>query len=902
MSKPVKRDNPTAAAREGIHFAEKDAALRKDVRELGVMAGKLLMEQGGEALYKTVESARRDAIARREGDDEASAKLEKLLGRLSPSAARDVVRAFSTYFQIVNTAEQVHRIRRRREYLRDQAIRQPRSFDQTFSQLKDSGFEADSISELLTQLAIQPVFTAHPTETTRRTILRKQQNIVRRMVDLQNPALTPQEHHACFESIRADVTAIWQTDESPREGLTVFDELEHTLFFATDVIYQIIPPFYEAIETALTDVYGDTGRQIAIPNMLHFGSWIGGDFSTDPELSARTVREVLRRHNKLILDLYFRDCKALAEKLSQSDSRVDIDDAVLERTQAYARQFPGAHGSTPFRYRKMPYRVFLRLICERLQATYDEDAFAYEAPQQLIDDLSIISNSMAARRGKNAGQFAVYRLIRRVETFGFHFLSLDIRHNADDLQQVVGHCLGEPEWMQTDREERGQRLRQILDRNDSPVVEPDNNARRLFAVFQSVVYCRRNFGNAAVGAWLIRHCQGVDDLLAALLLARWADMHSADGTVPLDVVPCFQNNVELRQAAPLLKALMQEPFYRSNLNARGNHQTVMLSISDAMPDGSVAGSRWNMQCAHTGLSKIFESAGVDYTFFHGRGSLTGRGGVADGIAHGHLRATEHGEAVNERYGVSGIAVRTLEKAFSAVTSATAGLRPNDSPDPKWPAVMSNFAKHADERYAGLIDDRFDEYFRLATPIDVIEFRRTAFKDEDGEQRERNTPWAFAWAQSRFLLPAWYGSGTGLQDCIAAIGEQPVRQMLEQWPFFRRLIDDIEIAVAIADLGIAEHYSRLAGAELHQRYFPTISAEHQRTVETLLTLRQQNVLLEANNTLRRSIRLRNPYVDPMSLLQASLLERWRAGGSQDDSLLTALRASVNGISRGLQTTG
>ena len=244
-------------------------------------------------------------------------------------------------------------------------------------------------SELLTQLAIQPVFTAHPTETTRRTILRKQQNIVRRMVDLQNPALTPQEHHACFESIRADVTAIWQTDESPREGLTVFDELEHTLFFATDVIYQIIPPFYEAIETALTDIYGDTGRQIAIPNMLHFGSWIGGDFSTDPELSARTVREVLRRHNKLILDLYFRDCKALGEKLSQSDSRVDIDDAVLERTQAYARQFPGAHGSTPFRYRKMPYRVFLRLICERLQATYDEDAFAYESPQQLIDDLNV---------------------------------------------------------------------------------------------------------------------------------------------------------------------------------------------------------------------------------------------------------------------------------------------------------------------------------------------------------------------------------------------------------------------------------------------------------------------------------------------------------------------------------
>jgi phosphoenolpyruvate carboxylase len=347
---------------------------------------------------------------------------------------------------------------------------------------------------------------------------------------------------------------------------------------------------------------------------------------------------------------------------------------------------------------------------------------------------------------------------------------------------------------------------------------------------------------------------------------------------------------------------MKDPFYRRNLDARGNHQTVMLSISDAMADGSVAGARWNMQCAHSALSNIFESAGVDYTFFHGRGSLTGRGGVADGIAHGHLRATEHGEAVNERYGVRGIAVRTLEKAFSAVTAATANLRPNDAPDSDWPVAISSLAESADASYAKLVDERFDEYFRLATPIDVVEFRRTALSDEDGIQREKNTPWAFAWAQSRFLLPAWYGCGTGLQNCIATIGKEQVHGMLEQWPFFRRLINDIETAVAIADLSIAEHYSRLAGEELHQRYFPTIRDEYQLTVNTLLELRQQKVLLEANDTLRRSIRLRNPYVDPMSLLQVSLLERWRAAGSQDDSLLTALRASLNGISRGLQTTG
>ncbi len=903
MSTSVQQAAGPAKPRGGIHFAEKDEALRRDVRELGKMAGQLLMEQGGEALYKTVESARRAAISRRENDPQASTKLEQLLGDLSASAARDVVRAFSAYFQVVNTAEQVHRIRRRREYLKDATMRQPRSFDQTFSQLQEGGLGAEHIEDLLAGLAIQPVFTAHPTETTRRTILRKQQNIVRRMVEMQNPALTPQEHRACFESIRADVTAIWQTEESPGDAYTVFDELEHTLFFATDVIYRIIPPFYEAIETALQDIYGDAARRIEIPNLLHFGSWIGGDFSVSPDLSARTVRDVLQRQRVLLLNLYYNDCRALSEKLSQSETRIDVDQSVTERIEQYGRQFPTIHGSTPHRYKNMPYRVLLRLISQRLQATYDQAAFAYENPQQFIDDLRIISRSLASRRGANAGLFSVKRLIRRAETFGFHFLSLDMRHDATDLQTVIGYCVGEDNWLQLNREIRARRLAAMLEINESPVVEPDNNAKRLFAVFRAITYCRRKHGSQAVGSLLVRHCGGVDDILAAMLLARWADIHRSDGTIPLDFVPCFENNTELLKAAALLTELMAHPLYRRNLEAQGSHQTVMLSISDATADGSVAGSRWNMQRAHTELSKIFDQAGVEYTFFHGRGSLSGRGGVADGIAHGHLRATEHGEAVNERYGVRGIAVRTLEKAFSAVATATAGLRPNEAPDPDWPVAMGRLASTADQCFSDLADAGFDEYFQLATPIDVIEYMRTSSSAAmQSDDKRSNTPWAFAWEQGRFLLPAWFGTGTGLQDCMAEIGTEEIRRMLAQWPFFGRLIDDIEVALAIADPGIARHYSQLAGEKLHDRYFPVIETEYQCCVDALLTVREQKTLLETNNTLRRSIRLRNPYVDPMSLLQVSLLRRWREDGRPDGKLFTALRASVNGISRGLQTSG
>ncbi|MDP7661625.1 MAG: phosphoenolpyruvate carboxylase, partial [Gammaproteobacteria bacterium] len=822
MQSSVPQERAVTEKRQDIHFAEKDEALRNDVRALGNMVGELLIEQGGEALYKTVESARQLAIGRREGDADASAKLDALLEKMNATAARDIVRAFSTYFQVVNTAEQVHRIRRRRDYLKDTNQRQPRSLDETFHRLHEAGFEADAVDELLQQLEIEPVFTAHPTETTRRTVLRKQQNIVRHMVDMQNPALTPQEANTCFESIRADITAIWQTEESPTEGLTVFDELEHTLFFLTDVIYRMVPPFFEGINAARTAVYGDTGSHAPLPNLLRFASWIGGDASSSNEISARIVRDTLARQRSLILDLYYRDSLGLAEKLSQSSSRIDIDDAVSKRIESYTQQFPNVSGTTPHRYRGMPYRILLRLICQRLQATYDEEAFPYESADQFIDDLQIIANSLAKRKGSNAGLFAVKRLIRRVKIFGFHFLSLDIRHNAVDLQKVVGHCLGEDDWDLQSSEQRAERLRTILENNDSPSVEPDNDAKRLLALFTAISYCRRKYGQKAIGLLLVRHCSGPDDVLATLLLARWADLRTLEGYVPLDVAPTCESSPELVNAAALMAGILDDPYYQKHLLARGSRQTVMLSTSEASSDGGVAASRWNLQKAHTELGEIFSAHNIEYTLFHGRGSLTGRGSVSDGIACGHLRATEHGEAVNERYGVRGIAFRTLEKAFSSVATAAAGIDNKASDTTAWSDAMNTIAVTGDKVYQDLFggEGDFAEYFRAATPIDVVEEMRIGMhapaEGYDSAQLRRDVPWAFAWAQSRHLLPAWYGFGSGLGRAIVDHGESFVRDMVRDWPFFRRLTNDVEIALAIADPGIAAHYSELAGSELHNK--------------------------------------------------------------------------------------
>ena len=903
MSDPANL-NP-AEKRQNIRFAEKDEALRKDVRSLGTMVGDLLIEQGGEALFKTVESARQLAIARREGDADASEKLDTLLGKMSAAASRDIVRAFSTYFQVVNTAEQVHRIRRRRDYLKDTESRQPRALDATVFQLKDAGFEAAAVRELLDKISIEPVFTPHPTETTRRTILRKYQNIVRRMVDMQNPALTPQEVNACFESIRADITAIWQTEESPVEATTVFDEMEHMLFFMTDVVYRVIPPFYEALGSTLQDAYGEDAN-FKIPDLLHFSTWIGGDISTNHEISARTIRETLERQRSLILDLYYKDCVGLAEKLSQSSSRIDVNPKIKERIEAYSGQFPGVHGSTPHRYRNMPYRMLFRLICQRLQATYDDSAYPYESADQFIDDLQLVAKSLAKRKGANAGLFAVKRLIRRAQAFGFCFLSLDIRYNAHDLQHVVGYCMGDAQWLERSPEKRAEKIEQVLLVNDSPTVEPDNDAKRLLAIFRAITYCQRKYGSRAIGVFLVRHCKGADDILAVLLLARWAGVFSREGSIPLDIVPAFETSAELKSSGSLVAELLNNQVYRDHLAARNSHQTVMLSTAGVGADSGVAASRWNMQQAHNQLGTIFAEADIDYTLFHGRGSFSGRGGVADSIACGHLRATEHGESVNERYGVRGIAFRTLEKAFSAVTIETANLQSTSATADNRSEIMNAIALRGDEMFQNLVGDNeeFDAYFRAVTPIDAIEQMQVGQKSTsatNSQLLERNMPWAFAWAQSRFLLPSWYGFGSGLKQAMDSHGSATLRQLATDWPFFNRLIADVETALAIADMSIAKHYSELADPELHERFFGLINAEFDRSVAAILELREQKILLERNNTLRRSIRLRNPYVDPMSLLQIELLRRWRTDNHTDETLLTALMASVNGISRGLQTS-
>lgn len=915
-NRPEVTTSPGASERRAdIEFAAKDEGLRHDVHRLGIVVGQLLAEQGGPALYGIVEAARRAAIEAREGDASAGERLERLVADLSPAEARDFTRAFSTYFQAVNTAELVHRIRRRRAYLREGLHRQPGGLEDTFFRMKAAGVSAPELADVLRRLHFEPVLTAHPTEPTRRTILRRQQDIVRRLIDMQNTALSPRELEADLASIRTDLTAIWQTEEHPGEARTVADELEHVLYFMTDIVYRIAPLVYENLESGFEAAFGAEAAEPELPVLFRIGSWIGGDLVGRREITARTLRETLARQRSLILDLYHGSCRRLAEQLSQSTTRVDVAPELLERIQAWAAHFPNSAGITPPRHREMPYRVFMRLVMARLQSTYSNGLFPYDSAAEFVDDLRLIAHSLETNRGEHGGLFAVKRLIRQVETFGFHFTTLDVRQEAIAIRRVIGRCLGEARWLSLTSPQRTERLRQALLSNESPAGDLDNEAKRAVGIFHAIGFCRRRHGPDAVGPFIVSQAEGPDDVLSVLLLAQWGELRREDGSVPLDVAPSFESVDSLGEAVAMMQGLWREPVYREHLAARDRGQMAMIGIADGDVESDVVSARVALLGAHRGLVLAADEAGIELTVFHGRGGPVSPGGGkahADilgsppGTVRARARVLEPGELVANKFGVRAIALRTLEQALAAVVEAT--LRPPGSESaalPERDGLLAALAGASRDHYQDLVvhSAGFADYYRQSTPADVIELMRRGTGPDatvaEGLLAAAGTaPWVFAWTQSRNILPGWYGFGTAVTRVVDRHGEAGLQRMYEEWPFFRTLVQDVEMTLARSDIGIAEHYSRLAGP-LHEAFFPRIQEEFDRTVAAVLRLNRQSRLLEGSG-MRRSIRLRNPYVDPMHLLQVDLLRRWRRSG--DRSLYSVLIATVNGIARGLQDAG
>jgi phosphoenolpyruvate carboxylase len=896
--------------RETLEFAGTDTLLRDDVRRLGAMVGAMLAEQVSADLLDQVESVRRAAIARRERGE----GIDELADRLAAVPLEDaaaLVRAFTAYFGAVNLAERVHRIRRRRDYQRRTDDPQPGGLTAVLASLRDDGVTLDELKTLLPRLRIEPVFTAHPTEAMRRALLLKERTIVERLIADIDRQRTPAERGADTARIRQALTATWQTADAPPQRPTVSDEVDHIGFYLHSVLFRALPVFYEAFAEAVQSVYGET---IDLPPLLRFGTWVGGDMDGNPNVGADTIRAALAAQRTSVLNNYRNDLHALGEILTQSRGRIGMDDAIEARIAEYTALLPEVAARLSPRLTDMPYRQLLNLMRGRLAAAQSGEPGAYASADALIADLQAIDASLRHHRGEHAGRFALQRVLWRVRTFGFHLATLDLRQDSGTHDAALAALLHDDAWATRPIGERVDRLHALID--DASVADAGAaGAQPTLAVMRTVRELRVSHGAHAFGPYIISMSRSAADALAVLALARVAGCVE-DGQVPLDVAPLFETIDDLRAAPEVMRALFDDPVYRRHLDARGGQQTVMLGYSDSAKDGGLLASRWSLQRTQVELLELSQQAGVRIVFFHGRGGSVSRGGgkteraiiaAPRGTVDGVLRVTEQGEVIHRKYGIRALALRNLEQATGAVLRASLRPRPPEPREARWRAIAAELAQVSRAHYRALVHERddFPAYFRAATPIDVIERLRLGSRPskrrEGGIEALRAIPWVFAWSQNRSGLTGWYGVGTALARGIETHGRETLADMARDWPFFAAMLDDIEMLLAKSDLAIFERYSRLAGAQ-HDAFFPGIAEEFERTVDTLLVLRDRPQLLEDDYRLRLSIRLRNPYVDPISLLQVELLRRWRDAGREEGPLLEALVTTINGIAAGIQNTG
>jgi phosphoenolpyruvate carboxylase len=903
--------------RHEIQFPPKDAALRDDVHELGALVGEILKEQGGAPLFDLVEGDRVAAIRRREGATGAESTLRARVANRDPATAKDLVRAFSTWFLVVNLAEQVHRIRRRRHHFRDSDHPQPGGVEDALHRLKADGLKLEEVLEVFRGTRIEPVFTAHPTESPRRTLLRQQQRIARVLLERLDTGVTPHERRNLWERLRTEITTGWQTEEHQRDRLTVADEREHVLFYLVEILYRIIPAFYDEIEFALAHCYGIESEIPSVPGMVAFASWVGGDMDGKPDVHAKTIRETLARQHQLIISTYYEECLQLAQKLSQSASRVGITRALQQRIDEYAALLPGAQARTSARYDRMPYRVFLGQVAERLRATYDGRANHYNGAAELHRDIELLAASLKEHHGSHAGYFSVRRLLRRIDAFGFHLATLDVRQHASVHHEVIAQGFDDPQWTGRRPVERLELLHDALQHDRGPTGVFDALGRRTLWVFEAMTQCRHRYGEAAIGDYVVSGTDHADDVLAVLLLARWADTTDhKTGEVPFDVAPLLSSISSLAHSSDIMRTLLALPAYRRHLEARANIQSVMVSYSNSNKEAGIAAARWAVHEAYQNLLSAHAGFRIKLNFVHGRGGSASRGGriealvrsVPAGVVKAPLRFTEEGDVVNQSYGLRPIAMRTIERTFHSLVMRRAGA---DAPQPsrlKFEQVMRTLAAHSLDHYRRFVygDPGLNRYFHAATPIDVIERMqigaRPAMRDDtDSIESLRSIPWVFAWTQSRCMLPGWFGVGSALQAAGNEHGAATLRTMWAEWPLFTSLIDDTEETLARADLGIAAWYDELV-PKADRRFLAPIREEFECTRAQVLAVKGTSEVLDGNPTLSRAITLRNPYIDPMHLMQVDLLERWRAAGRHDRALYDALVASIGGITQGLLGTG
>jgi phosphoenolpyruvate carboxylase len=914
----------------------KEAPLRRDVRSLGLLLGRVLREQAGEALYAKVEELRQSAIRRRELQAKGQIREAEDLMQMAVLAintmpvdqADQLSRAFAFYFELINLAETNHRKRRRRslQITGDSSRREAQRGELrgTLRAMREAGISAEKALAWLRRILVVPVFTAHPTEIARRSVLMKRRRMGEFLEKLDRIPVPDEELTALEEALTAEITALWQTDEVRSRKPAVTDEIRMGLDYYDVSIFETLPGLYEEVAAALKSEYGLELELSELPLLLAFGSWIGGDRDGNPFVTPEVTRQAILTARTRLLDYYDERLQRAIDLLTTSAQQLPVSEELQARLKGFEAELHTNAEAFGARFEFETYRRYLVCVRARIQRTagkLDTDPetlesaltglSAYCSARDFLEDLSVVRRSLAANRGIRLAETLIDPLLLMVRTFGLHLHTLDIRQHArihrKALEEASAWCA-----------QNGAATPEALSPETRDVIE----------TFRVIAEIKAGCSPEAIRHYIVSGAASVEDVTAVIWLARLGGVgvagHASDpGVMP---VPLFESIEDLRNAPGICRELWSSPGYGKLLASWNNTQEVMLGYSDSNKDGGMLTSTWEIFCAHRALHDVARDCGVRLCLFHGRGGTVGRGGGPThraiyaqpiGAFEGQIRITEQGEVLNWKYSDVVLAERNLELMIAASLDALA--RPNALlPDgrysgvmrPEWENTFGELSEISFRCYREQIiaDPEVLHFFEVATPVAELEHARIGSRParragQMSFENLRAIPWVFGWTQSRLLVPAWFGVGTAFAHFTQKPGgAKLLREMMVDFPLFTDVVRNVEMALAKADLGIASLYASLVhDAALRERVFNMLCAEFERTRDAVLAVTAQRELLESNPVLARSIWLRNPYVDPMSLIQVDLLRRKRAGEDTDE-VNRAIAGTISGIAAGLRNTG
>ena len=914
-------------------------SLGDDIRLLGDLLGLAIRRLDGEPAFTLEEEIRAAAKELRAAPSLQDARrLRDRLGELDLPSLRRLIRAFSVYFDLINLAEQQARVRALRKRSAEKAAStRAETVEAALKALHERGIALDEVTAHLATSLIVPVFTAHPSEARRRTILEKLAAIAHQLDRIEYSQLGVAEHAEAVQLIAEEIESFWLSDTIRATRPTVLDEVRQTLGLVEGRLLEVVPRVYRKLEDALSTVY--PGQSWQVPALLRFGSWIGGDRDGHPNVTHDVTAAAVQLQQETILQFYRKKIDDLWRRLSQSDRFLTPGPELLTSLEHDSAKFPEQLGHSPHE----PYRLKCRMIAAKLDRTlaYVRDhapdwlaepqpvpAGVYFGSGELLTDLRLIAHDLTHNGCTVAANGVLRDLIRQVEVFGVHLLKLDIRQHSGRHMDAVAEVLRAagvcPNYEALSPEERFAILAKELE-NSRPLIPAhlafSPEVAEVIRTFRTMAAVLEQQSPDVLGTYIISSTTDPAHLLEVLLLAREARLfRPAEGISRIDIVPLFEALEPLATSKAIMSQLFALPVYRQQVELRGNLQEAMIGYSDSNKESGFLQSAWALYRAQVDLTTLGRQVGVSVQFFHGRGGAIGRGGGPANHAilaqprntvDGRLRMTEQGEMIADRFGHPAIAERHLEQVINAVLR-TSFPDEADAPDAAWLTTLDQLAAAARKQYRAFVydDPEFLSYFEQATCIGEISqlkigsrpARRSTASSID---QLRAIPWVFSWMQSRHTLPGWFGLGSAVRDYLAANpnGLAMLQEMYRRWPFWSTLIDNSQMILAKADMTIARLYADLVeDPKLADRVYGRIEAEYRSTVQVIQQITGQSALLEKAPILQTSIERRNPYVDPLSFIQLVILKRLRSGDGSREELLTGVLESINGVASGLKNTG